>query len=117
MAKKSTYSPVKTVRKVVFRNGNEQMVVALTEGKSGFNTKATVKSLAEDNDEKAKTGCRASFQDRDDADMAFDKLVEETKAAGWAVHSENGRNAFSTIPAPTEKATDKGTKKSRGARK
>lgn len=116
MAKKAVYSPVKTIKKVTFRNGEEQMVVALTEGKSGFNTKATVKSLAEDNDEKAKTGCRASFQDRDDAVMAFEKLVDDTKEAGWKVHSENGRNAFMTIPPPAVKVEAK-DKKPRAARK
>lgn len=95
-AKKSTYVPAKVLRRAKFQNGESTLLVLLTEGKSGFNTKATVRK---DKGADAETGGRASFKDEESGVRAFDKLAKEAEKAGWTIASSS-RNAFTEIPAP-----------------
>lgn len=84
-------------------NQQERLTITVQEGKGRFNLKASIKSLAKDAD-KARPGCRESFDTVEKAKAAFEKLVKTAADKGWkkVSVSEGSRNAFTTIPdAPT----------------
>lgn len=81
-------------------NSKETMIVAATEGKSGFNLKISVKN---DKSVRALTGGRQRFDTRDLVMDAFNTTVAqaEEKKSGWKrVQMAASKNAFMGIPKP-----------------
>lgn len=97
------YSPAPVVAKTKLTSADRKlvMIVACTQGKSGFNTKASIKKVG-DADTKALTGARATFKDEAGGRSAFDKIVKEAVGKGWVVDTITSRNSFTNIPAPKE---------------
>lgn len=96
---KKYVSTVKTIKTAKFNGtGEERMVIAVTEGKTGIFVKATLRATK---DADAVTGAREQFSDMKEAEKAFEKLCKTAETKGWKRGAGGSKNSFTELPAPT----------------
>lgn len=83
----------------VFTNAlGHVLTIAAVKGKASFNVKASIKESKGKGQPKARTGCRASFDNAEEAQTMFDARVEEATTNGWTRIPKHMRNSFTSIP-------------------
>lgn len=92
-----------TSNKAVFTCADQTLTLVATEGKKGFNVKASMKTGKGKGQPKAITGCRETFKTLAEATAALTKLGEEALKRGWTAVTITKRNSFDAIPVPTAK--------------
>lgn len=78
--------------------GETSLLIALRQGKSGFNVSAQMKTAGE----RAKSGSRSTHVSVEAAKAEFTKLAADAEGKGWKRKQSGGgsSNAFNEIPAP-----------------